>query len=76
MNTGPTIIDSARRHGIDDRDIVHAFNHPMRFENLGDGLLMIVGPARSARLLEIGVVDSASGPVVVHAMPARRRFLR
>ncbi|QDQ96722.1 hypothetical protein [Tomitella fengzijianii] len=76
MSTGPVIADSARRHAIDDRDIIHAFNHPMWFEELGDGLVMIIGPSRSAQMVEVGVVDSEAGPVIVHAMPARRKFLR
>ena len=37
---------------------------------------LIIGPARNARLLEIGVVDGDPVPVIVHAMPARDRFLR
>jgi hypothetical protein len=38
---------------------------------------MYVGADRSGRLLEVGVVrDEENRPVIVHAMPARRRFLR
>lgn len=39
-------------------------------------MTMLIGPDRVARLLELGVVESDEGPVVVHAMPARPKFLR
>jgi hypothetical protein len=42
-----------------------------------DEMTIFVGPDRSARLLEVGVVYADYGtPVIVHAMPARPRFLR
>ncbi len=37
---------------------------------------MFVGGDRSGNLLEIGVIDSQDGPILVHAMPARSRHLR
>lgn len=68
---------SARKHGIQDEDIRHAFEHPIRvFEN-DDGFTMLVGAGTSALLLEVGVVDlRGRRPIVVHAMRARDRFLR
>lgn len=72
----PIVIDSARKHGVADDDMLPALNHPVDYEDLDEGFTMIIGPARSAQLLEIGVVDSADGPVIVHAMTARRKYLR
>jgi hypothetical protein len=72
----PLIIASARKHGIADDDIFHAFNHPISYEDLDDGLVMIIGPTRSARLIELGFIDTDHGPVIVHAMTARRKYLR
>jgi hypothetical protein len=72
----PLIIDSARKHGVADEDMLHAFNHPIDYEDLDDGFTMIIGPARSAQLLEVGAVDTDHGPVIVHAMAARRKYLR
>lgn len=40
-----------------------------------DDLTMLIGPDQSARLLEIGVAHAESVDFVVHAMPARPRFL-
>lgn len=73
--SGYLIADSARRHAIADDDMLHAVRNAIATEDLGDGFTMLVGPARDARLVEVGVVDGASGPVIVHAMAARRKYL-
>ena len=48
----------------------------MWIDDLDDGFLMAVGPGMTGRLLEIGIVKGADGPVVVHAMPARAKYVR
>jgi hypothetical protein len=53
----------------------HAYANPIRIFELEDGLLMLVGANAAGALLEIGVVGSQSGPVLVHAMATRERFL-
>ena len=73
---GPCIADSAHRHGVDDEAILHAFNNPIRAEDLDDGLTMLIGPDHAGNLYEIGVVPSPEGPVIVHAMLARPKYLR
>jgi hypothetical protein len=73
---GPVIAASARKHDVSDEAIVHAFNNPVRVEDLDEGLVMLVGPDHAGNLLEIGVVTSADGPVIVHAMPARPKYRR
>ena len=72
----PLIATSARKHGIHDDDMIHAFNHPILVEDLDDGFTMFIGPNQSGNLLEVGVVDSGEGPIVVHAMAARTKYLR
>jgi len=72
----PLIIDSARKHGVADEDILHAFNHPMRYQDLDEGFVLVIGPTRSGQLIELGLVDTEEGPVIVHAMQARRKYLR
>lgn len=37
---------------------------------------MIVGPTRSAQPIELGLIDTDHGPVIVHATTARRKYLR
>jgi hypothetical protein len=69
------IAASARRHGIEDEDMLHAINHAMWVYDTDD-FIVYVGGARDARhLLEVGVATIDGEEVVVHAMPARTKFL-
>ena len=70
------IATRARKHGIHDNDMIHAFNHPILVDDLDDGLMMFVGADTAGKLLEVGVIDSSDGPIVIHAMPARPKYLR
>jgi len=69
------ILDSSRKHGIEGEDMLHAYRNPIRVFDLGDAV-MLIGADRSGRLLEIGVVEAEGVVFVVHAMPARSKFLR
>lgn len=72
----PLIALSARKHGITDHDMIHAFNQPMLVDELDEGFTIFIGGDRSGNLLEVGVVDSSDGPVIIHAMAARSQYLR
>ena len=37
---------------------------------------MLIGGGVTGALLEVGLVQAADGAVIVHAMPAREKFLR
>ena len=37
---------------------------------------MPIGPDHAGNLFEIGVVDGADGPIIVHAMTARHKCVR
>lgn len=76
MGAQPIIADSARKHGVRDDDMLHAYNNPIRMYDLDEGFTLIIGPSQSSEVLEIGVVDGDLAPVIVHAMPAREKFLR
>lgn len=54
---------------------MHAFDNPIFAEGLDEGLTMLIGPDPAGNLYEIGVVTSDQGPVVVHAMAARPKYL-
>lgn len=71
----PPIDHMARRHGVADEDMRHAYRNPARVY-LQDDLIMIIGADRRGRLLEVGVLvdEDEQIEVIVHAMPARRRF--
>jgi hypothetical protein len=51
------IVASARRHGITDSDMLHAYRHPIRVFDLDD-LDMLVGADTAGRMLEIGVASA------------------
>jgi len=73
----PTIVDSARKRGHKDDDILHAYRQPMRVFELEDqdGFTIVVGPDQAANILELGVVDGEEGPVIVHCMDCRPSYL-
>jgi len=73
----PVIAPSARKHGVEDEDMLHAYRNATDAWHVDDGLVMLVGPDRSGVLMEIGVVRADDGtPVIVHAMRVRSKFLR
>lgn len=71
----PIIAPSARKHGLDDVSILHAYRNPIRAWDLGEGFTMIVGANHAAIFLEVGYIHGESAIVIVHAMPAREKFL-
>ena len=77
MAGGTFIVDSARRHGIGDEAIMHAYEHEITVSHEDDGLTMLVGVDVSGRFIEVGWVEGDDGvAVIVHAMPGRRKYLR
>ena len=54
--TQPRIVESARKHGVRDETILHAFNNPILVEDLDERMTMFIGPDRAGNLYEIGVV--------------------
>jgi hypothetical protein len=70
----PVIVASARKHGITDNDMLHAFRNPIRVFQLDD-LVMLIG-GNAGRMLEVGVAAAEGIEFIVHAMPAREKFLR
>lgn len=72
----PLIAPSARKHDIPDHHMIHAFNHPVFVDELDDGFTRFVGADPATNLFEIGVVDTSDGPIIIHAIPARPKYLR
>jgi hypothetical protein len=71
----PVIVASARKHGISDNDMLHAYENPIRVFDLDD-LIMLIGADESGRMLEVGVAAAEGIDFIVHAMRAREKFLR
>ncbi len=76
MGDDPIIAESARKHGVSDEDMLHAYANPIRVFELDDGLTMIIGGNLAAIIYEIGVVEGTTASVIVHAMRARDKYLR
>ncbi|MCY1157471.1 MAG: hypothetical protein MOP51_492 [Citricoccus sp.] len=72
----PVIAPSALKGGLDEEGILHAGRNPVRCWQLGDGLVMVLGAGRDAAFLDLGYVEGAEAPVIVHEVPARQKFLR
>ena len=72
----PDIAQSAHRHGITDAQILHALRNPIRFAPINDEVSMVIGDDGSTGLIEVGMVARHDRLVVIHAMPARAKFLR
>ena len=71
----PVILAPARKHGVNDDDMLHAYRNPIRVFGLDD-LIMLIGADQAGNLLELGVATGEGVEFIVHAMPARPRFLR
>lgn len=71
----PVIVATARKHGVNDDDMLHAYRNPIRVFGLDD-LIILIGADQAGNLLERGVATGEGVEFIVHAMPARPRFLR
>ena len=69
----PVILGSARKHGVGDDDMLHAYRNPIRMFDIDD-LAMLIGPDQSGALLEVGVAHAEGIDFIVHAMVARPKF--
>ena len=45
---GDPIIASARKHGVSDEDMLHAYANPIRVFDLDEGFTMIIGANHAA----------------------------
>lgn len=70
--------DSARKHGVDPDDAVHAAEHAVFVDDLDDGSparQLRIGFDAAGRLLEVVVLRFDSGDeLLIHAMKARRQY--
>lgn len=70
---------SARRHGVPDSEIRHAWLHALGFFLLAieqDSIKSLcIGPDTAGNLLEVLYLEFEDGHVIIHAMPLRPNFL-
>lgn len=68
---------SARRHGVSDADIRHAFDHAIRYveyEYEGEERILVIGADRRGSLLELVVVPIDAPARIIHADVLRPKF--
>lgn len=61
---------SARKHGIAERDMLHAIDNAIRYaeqEYDGEMRMLVIGPDRVGRLLEIVLVPADEPQRIIHA---------
>lgn len=68
---------SARKHGLSDDDIRHAIDNAIAAITRPEqpDFTMLIGPDVTARLLEVGVLETDDQDYVIHAMTARNKYL-
>jgi len=74
------ILDSARKHGILDKDIIYALEHAyIKLNNFEDvaGKILYIGPNISATFLEVITVQVIDGQEkVIHAMKLIKKYVK
>lgn len=69
------IYRSARKHNIEDNDIVHAVENAVFVADHSDGKALYLGTDRAGNLLEVVAVVREDGTeIVIHAMRMRRIY--
>ena len=71
------IVTSARKHGISNADILHAWRNAVRlveYEYVGEERLLVIGPDMSGSMLELVAVPVGSPTRVIHADRLRAKF--
>ena len=71
------VAPSARKHGVEDADVQHAWRNALRlveYEYLGEDRLLVIGPDRHGRLLELVAVPAQAPARIVHAHRLRPKF--
>ena len=67
---------SARKHGVRDEDMLHAYRHHWRaIETDDSNVTMFIGPGLNAHPIEVAVIADTEGEAIIHAMPARAKFM-
>lgn len=73
------IHESARKHGVADKDILHAIDHALAIEDAGEDpdRWLVVGPDRAGNLLEVVVMITIEDvQLAIHAMAMRSKYRR
>ncbi len=66
---------SARKYGIADASMLHAVRNMLIVNELDD-FTIIIGPDVNGNLIEVGIANKRNGKTIIHAMKARKKYLR
>lgn len=76
MGAELVVIQSARKRGYADDDLLHVIANAIRVIVQSDGMTMYIGPDRAGRIMEVGTIQRGGREIVAHAMcPAREKYL-
>ncbi|BBX56951.1 hypothetical protein TM48_01434 [Mycobacterium shottsii] len=67
---------SARKHGISDEAMLHAYRNALRYVELeynGEVQLLVIGTDQTGRLIEL-VIPADQPPRIIHADELRQKF--
>jgi len=70
---------SARRHDVAEEDMLHAVEHSLAVDDLGEDpdRWLVLGPDTAGNLLEVVVlISNESDEIIIHAMPMRPKYRR
>lgn len=80
LNEDVFIDDHALKHGIEQEDIEYAWEHFAALRHRGsprDGEIVLVGPDRSGRPMQVIAVETSFGVLIYHALrPPQRSTLK
>lgn len=71
------IAQSARKHGITDESIIHAWTNQIRyrvFEYRGQERMLVIGPDVNGALLELVAVPADGPTAIIHADRLRKKY--
>jgi len=74
VSSEPRIHPSAYKHGISREDILHAYRNYTRVHRMAEDTIALFGGDRSNNILEIFIVITEDGDLIIHAMRMRRKF--
>jgi hypothetical protein len=77
MASDLVVLDSARKRGYLDVDLIHVVVWAVRVARQDDGMTMYIGPDAAGRFMEVGTVILKDGRrAIAHAMcPPRSKYL-
>jgi hypothetical protein len=70
------VTSSASRHSVSEIDAIHAYRNAIVRWTFDEEFEMVVGADTSGRMLEVGLVRRDGALLLIHAMPARAKYLR